>query len=118
MKRPFFLATHLRRERADGVGGAVEIVVDDVAPVRILHLEERHPSLDRRVGHHDVDFAVISLDLIGDLAQRADVPDVRLDGFTASSEGFDQPDRFVELLRSGGNGVRGRRDLARKCRRR
>ena len=118
MNRPFFLRDHLRREGADGVGGAVEIVVDDVPPVRILHLEERHPALDRGVGDHDVDLAVVLLDLVGDLAQRGDVADVRLDGFAVPPECLDQPDRLVEFFRRRGHGVRGRRDLSRDIDRR
>src|SRR5882757_6268561 len=95
MKRPFVLATIFGAKARTVLAVPLRLLSMDVAPVRILHLEERHPSLDRRVGHHDVDLAVIPFDPVGDLAQRADVPDVHLDGFTAPSEGSDQPDRVV-----------------------
>jgi hypothetical protein len=48
----------------------VQIVVDDIAPIRILHLQKRHPALDRRVRDGDVDLAVVPFDSVGDLAQR------------------------------------------------
>lgn len=46
---------HLGRECPDGVRSAVQIVVDDISPVRIIHVEERHPFLYRSVRHHDID---------------------------------------------------------------
>ncbi len=37
-----------RREGADRIGGAVQVVVDDIAPVAVLHIEQRHQALDGR----------------------------------------------------------------------
>jgi hypothetical protein len=97
MKRPFFLAT-IFGAKARSVGGAVKIVIDDVAPVGILHLQERNPALDRGVRHHDIDLSVVALDLVRDLAQRADVPYVRLYSLTAPAERFDDPDRMAKCF--------------------
>ena len=65
----FVLRHHLGREGTNGVGRAVQIVVNHVAPVGILHLQERDPALDGGVGHHDIDLAVASVHIIGDAAQ-------------------------------------------------
>ena len=61
MIRPLLARHHLGREGADGVGGAVQIVVDDIAPVGVLHLQQRLPALDRGIGDHDVDLAVVAV---------------------------------------------------------
>jgi hypothetical protein len=55
----------LRREGAYRVGGAVQVVVDYVPPVGVLHVQQRLPTLDGRVGDDDVDLAMIALHLVG-----------------------------------------------------
>jgi hypothetical protein len=59
-----------RRRWTNDVGGADQIVVDDIRPIRILHLQQRHPALDRGIGHHDIDSPTALLDTTWSAAAR------------------------------------------------
>jgi hypothetical protein len=83
-------------------------LLDLVVPIHVVHLHQRLPALDGGVGNDDVDFAVLVLDLIGDLTKNAAVPDVGLDGRCAPSVLPDTVDRLGELRLGGRHGV-GRR---------
>jgi hypothetical protein len=93
MNRPFWRATILGA-KARTVFGAIEVNVDDIAPVGIFHFEKRFPALNARIRDDDIDFAVAALDLIGDRAQRRDITNVSLDPFAAAAIASDFLDRF------------------------
>ena len=111
MIRPWLPRDHLGREGADGVGGAVEIVVDHVAPIVVLHLHQRLPALDGGIGDDDVDLAVGAFDPVGRRAQGGDVANIGLIAIGAAPVGRDLADGLVELgLGVAGIGVRGGAD--------
>jgi hypothetical protein len=45
MMRPHFRGIHFWREGADRVSRAVQIIVDDVAPVGVIHVDQPLPTL-------------------------------------------------------------------------
>src|SRR5206468_2077214 len=73
----FAPGNQLRSKGAYGVGRSVEIVVDDVTPLDILHLEQWLPALDGGVGYHDIDLSIAFFHAIGDLPEGGDVTDIR-----------------------------------------
>ena len=101
---------HLRTKGANGVGGTVEIVLDLVAPIVVVHLHQRLPALDGSVGNDDVDLAVFSVDLIGDLAEGGDVANIGLDRHGAAAVVPDASDGLGELRFSCGDRIRSRAD--------
>ena len=50
---------HVRNDRAHGIGGAIEINIDDIFPLLVVNLSERPVDLDGGVGDADVDLAKI-----------------------------------------------------------
>jgi hypothetical protein len=72
----FIAGDHFRREGANGIRRAIQVVVDHVTPVGVFHLQQRLPPLNRGIGDHDIDFAELLLDLIGRCAKRRNVADV------------------------------------------
>jgi hypothetical protein len=103
------LGHHLGGEGANGVRRAVQIVVDHIAPVRVFHLEERLPALDRRIGDDDVDLSELLLRLIGDPPERHDISDIGANGFGASPQRADHLGGLFQFLRRRGNCIgRGR----------
>lgn len=113
------LGHHFRRERADRVGSAVQIVVDHVPPIGIVHLQQRLPALDRGIGDHDVDLAMLAHDLVGNLPQPADVTNVGLDAIGFATVCPDLAHRLGQLRRRGwlrvGRGRNRAGDIARRA---
>ena len=84
MKRPFFRATIFGAKARTVLAVPLRLLSITSRQSAVLHLQQRHPALDGGVGHHDVDLAVVALDLVGDLAQRGDVADIGLDGLACA----------------------------------
>ena len=105
------LRDHLRREGANCVGGAVQVVVDNVAPVRVFHLEKWLPALNRGVRDHDVDFTIGLLHHVGDARERSDIANVGAHGLAAPAICRDLAHRLIQFRgrrrgRIGGGGNR------------
>ena len=98
---PVIALNHLRHESPQGIGGAVQVVVDHIPPVGIRHFEERLPSLDRGIRHQNVDFAEFTVDMIGGGAKRGDVADVDADRHAAAAQAANLAFGLGEILRRG-----------------
>src|SRR4029079_18052154 len=101
---------HLRTKGAYGVGGTVEIILDLVAPIVVIHFHQRLPALDGSVGDDDVDLAVRGVDLISDPAEGGDVANIGLDRNGAAAVVLDASDGLGELRFSCGDRIRSRAD--------
>jgi hypothetical protein len=99
-------ATIFGANAPDGVGGPVQVVIDDVSPVVVFHFENGYPPLDRGVRNDDVDLSIILLDAVCYLAQRRDVADVGLYALALAAERLDQAYCLVEFFLGGRDGVR------------
>jgi hypothetical protein len=62
----------------------------------------------RRVGNHDVDLAMIPFNLVRQIAERADIANVRARALAVTAKAPDLAHRLVKLFRIDGVCVRGR----------
>ena len=99
---PSFCVDHLGREGADGVGGAVEVIVDYVAPVQILHSRAASSAGSRRWPQRCRSCRSPARPCRRS-GERADVPNVRADGFDATPKRFDH----IRTVSSSSSGVAG-----------
>jgi hypothetical protein len=86
------------REGADGIRRAVQVVVNQVAPIRISHVKRGHPTLNRCIGDDDIDFAELLFDLVSDGAQEGDTPHICAHGLRAAAAMLpDQANSLVQF---------------------